>query len=106
MAGPIIGAFFCIALAALWAFLKFLPRHDDRKPLDIYNYMTIALSAALGIVWYYNFSSYFKTIGLEKHVPLVAGGGGLMLFSALLGIFLLLRNFWMFKEKHYRPGKF
>jgi hypothetical protein len=92
-------------IMAVWAFLKFLPVRGTPHSQRVFNALVLGLGCVLWVGWFYTITDSLTRMGLLKYKYLFGIGGGASGFLVYLGIFFLVRNFWIFADNKPRPGK-
>jgi hypothetical protein len=104
--GAVIAVPLLMFASMLWAFFKFPPLHDNKKQVRVFNAMALGLYAALGALWYLKMTIMLEAAGLTKYNGLLGLGAPAGFGVVWFGAFFLMRNFWIFRDKSYRPGIF
>jgi hypothetical protein len=94
--GPVVAFFGIIGISIFVMFLAFQPRWVDKGKLAAYNWSVLFMVAMICTAWALNAEQIF-TGALEKYLMLFKWVGIFSIESVFLGVFLLLRNFWVFK---------
>lgn len=101
--GAVVIVMAIIGFLVLFAYLKFPPPYADKKLVSTYNAMTMAVCGVLCIAWFFNIrTNWMDTVNDKWWLP-VALIGALCIETVFLGVFFLIRNFWLFKPPR-RPG--
>ncbi len=101
--GSIVIVLAIIGFLVLFAYLKFPPLYVDQKLVRVFNNMVMAVCAVLCLAWFLHIrTDWMGTVNDKWWLP-VALIGALAIEIVFLGVFFLLRNFWIFKPPR-RPG--
>jgi hypothetical protein len=95
--GPLIALLGLMGLMVLWLFYTFQPKIVNRRQLFIFNNMAVGLCVVLGLLWYWRTHVAMVDTINEKYMQAVGIGGALAIEIVLLLLFMLMRNFWIFK---------
>ena len=97
--GEVVAVPLILALGVLWAFLKFQPQHPNEGAVRVFNAMALVLGGIGLIIWVISWQNYLVALGREKYINFFCVGGGALGVALWLGIMLLLRNFFVFKDR-------
>ena len=102
--GSVVVVLSIIGLIVLFAYLKFPPRYyANKKLVRVYDLMVMGVCALLILTWVLNLRAEWMDTVNEKWWEPMAIIGALGIEIILLGLFFILRNFWIFKPPR-RPG--
>ena len=103
--GPLVAVLFFIGCIVVWAFFAFPPAYANEKSVSIFNWTVVGMGLFLGLLIFFNVGTIFTTPSyLEYKLP-ISLAAALGFNIVFLGVFFLLRNFWIFKPPR-RPGGF
>ncbi|MDD9899847.1 MAG: hypothetical protein OXT65_02585 [Alphaproteobacteria bacterium] len=92
-------------LLPLWAFWKFQPDAPDKaRQIKVFNQMILGVCVLFWFVWGLVVSNYIGTQA-ERVIPILVMAGFAGINIVFLGVFTLLRNFWLFKPASHNPNR-
>lgn len=97
--GSFIALLLMIGLLVLWCFFKFPPRFAPPEHVRIFNIMAFCFCAFLCLMWAIRVRVNLAGTYDEKWIPEMTMAGILAIEIVVLGVFFLVRNFWLFKPK-------
>ncbi len=100
---PIIAVLAIFAALVLYAFFNFQPSYGDRKAVGVFNKTVLAVCAMLCLAWFFGVRLEWKDTPEDEWWLSIAIAGALAIEIVLLGLCLVLRNFWIFRLPR-RPG--
>jgi len=93
-----------IGCLVLFCYLKFPPRYANKKLVNTFDMMVLAVCAVMCVTWvFYQRGDLIHTAEEDWWKPL-AILGALAIEIVFLGFCFVLRNFWIFKPPR-RPGR-
>lgn len=101
--GPMTLLMAFIAAVVVYIFFAFPPAFVNKKTLNVFNSMVMAVAALFCIVYIANIAVFFDTTALAQYKTLLMIVGVCGILTVYLTVFFVLRNFWMFKSRRL-PG--
>lgn len=90
---------------SMWAFFEYSPQHENQRSLKIFNRAVAGLCFVLLAIWYFSATAWMERLALDKYKALFGLGLGGVFGVVYLGVFFLIRNFWIFADQHKRMWK-
>jgi hypothetical protein len=90
---------------AIWAFLRFGPAHAERMPLRRFNLAAVSAGLLLAIAWCVRTYLVMSPTVDAGWWPVIAALGALALFSLVLAVAALARNFIVFRSREGQPSQ-
>ena len=88
-----------LGLMIVWAFFSFVPQYANKRQLSVFNWTCVGVFALLAATYLLNIDMIFTGSTLEKYRLVFMMGGTSLMALVFFAVFLLLRNFWIFKPQ-------